>query len=519
MLARVKARRFDGGTLSSPTRLPSGVLRADAYLTRAGVFAYRSPDGSIRRELRLPAEVMSDAVLDGLRGAVLTLGHPALPVTRETAADVAVGHVATDVRVDGSKVRATLLVHDGAAIEAMEKGTRQLSCGYLCDVDETPGVTIGIEGVPDGLAYDGVQRALEYNHAALVDVGRAGPDVAARLDGWRTDGVESVGVRVDNPYSVEERDGKFVVVKSETGEVVGTHPSRDAAERQVRALYAAEDRDDDGYRENVGTAIWSAMHDANRTAGEVGAAIGLGELEVDSILRGWRLPTREQARSLEVFLDLAPETLSVLLPERARSEDAAMKYTFQIDGVSFEVECDERTHQALTRAAAKGAESLAVAEKARADSLSEVEKLRARADAAEEKATKAEKALAEASSPDATRKAVAARLGLERAAASVLGETKLDAMDDEAIMRAVVAKASPDATEKIKDCSAEYLRARFDLAIEQAPKATVADARRIAHDGRRDDGDDYEKARADWMRKQQDAWRQPLTASKDAKTA
>lgn len=42
------------------------------------------------------------------------------------------------------------------------------------------------------------------------------------------------------PYKINENEGKFQVVNSETGDVKGTHASRAKAEAQMRALYANE---------------------------------------------------------------------------------------------------------------------------------------------------------------------------------------------------------------------------------------------------------------------------------------
>jgi hypothetical protein len=42
------------------------------------------------------------------------------------------------------------------------------------------------------------------------------------------------------PYKVEERDGEFDVVNTETDEVKATHDTREAAERQVRLLRELE---------------------------------------------------------------------------------------------------------------------------------------------------------------------------------------------------------------------------------------------------------------------------------------
>jgi len=68
-------------------------------------------------------------------------------------------------------LRAPLSVWDGEAIKLIESGAqRELSCGYFYRVDLTP-------GAHDGEPYDGVMRDIEGNHVAIVEIGRAGPDV------------------------------------------------------------------------------------------------------------------------------------------------------------------------------------------------------------------------------------------------------------------------------------------------------------------------------------------------------
>ena len=55
--------RYDIGELSAVERTDQGFLRAPAKITRTGVFNYRKADGSIRRELRTPAEVFTSGSL------------------------------------------------------------------------------------------------------------------------------------------------------------------------------------------------------------------------------------------------------------------------------------------------------------------------------------------------------------------------------------------------------------------------------------------------------------------------
>lgn len=175
---RVTQIRLDAGTVSSVRRTPQGGLRVDARLTRVGVLDYRNADGSVRREFRPPDEVFKAESLDTLRGAPVTDLHPSEMVRTDNHAVLARGHVGDDVRADERFVAATLYVQDSRLVEMVERGDRrEISCGYTCDFDATPGEY-------EGERYDGVQRNITYNHAALGprEWGRAGSDVALRMD-------------------------------------------------------------------------------------------------------------------------------------------------------------------------------------------------------------------------------------------------------------------------------------------------------------------------------------------------
>jgi hypothetical protein len=63
------------------------------------------------------------------------------------------------------------MVSDEAAIKDIEAGKRELSAGYTCELDFTPGKTA------TGDAYDAVQKNIRLNHVAIVSRGRAGSKV------------------------------------------------------------------------------------------------------------------------------------------------------------------------------------------------------------------------------------------------------------------------------------------------------------------------------------------------------
>lgn len=82
-----------------------------------------------------------------------------------------VGAVGTGAVWNPPYVDAPLTVWDRTAIDAIEDGSfRELSCAYRYAPDFTPG---RYEGIP----YDFIMRNIRGNHVALVEEGRAGPDV------------------------------------------------------------------------------------------------------------------------------------------------------------------------------------------------------------------------------------------------------------------------------------------------------------------------------------------------------
>lgn len=81
------------------------------------------------------------------------------------------GVIGEEVEFDGQYIRANLKVFSDYLAANIQAGKREVSSGYRCRYDMTPGV---YEGVP----YDGVQREIRGNHLALVEQGRMGPDVA-----------------------------------------------------------------------------------------------------------------------------------------------------------------------------------------------------------------------------------------------------------------------------------------------------------------------------------------------------
>lgn len=215
-------RRYETGLrLDAKNRTPQGFLRANAVIARTGVQTYRRADGTAQREYRPPETVFHPDALASFSLAPLTLGHPPVPVTSSNARDYSVGTTGEIVaRKDGRFVATTVLVTDPTAIASVERGdTVELSCGYQCDLDFTPGIT------PDGEHYDAVQTQVRGNHVALVGIGRAGPEARIKLDGadhagsLHLDSNDAVQVNNDPPLHFQYAGRRVMASKNEKAKV------------------------------------------------------------------------------------------------------------------------------------------------------------------------------------------------------------------------------------------------------------------------------------------------------------
>lgn len=177
-------------------------------LSKVGVFPYLgstldgAPDPTKIYNVYRPAEELADpACLASFRLLPWIDDHVMLgseengftPAERKGVQGV----IGEDVYFEEPYVRGNLKVFSEAMARLIEHGKRQLSCGYRCVYDWTPGVW---QGIP----YQVVQRQIRGNHLALVREGRMGPDVAVLDHTFTIDAMEKITMP-DNP---EKKDGE-----------------------------------------------------------------------------------------------------------------------------------------------------------------------------------------------------------------------------------------------------------------------------------------------------------------------
>lgn len=112
---------------------------------------------------RRAEDLFSEEALKSYEGKSFTLHHPPHMVDVDNVYDYENGHV-QNIRREGDYVVGDIVVKDSRSIEAIQNGTREISCGYCFDI---------VRG-PEGELY---QTNFVGNHVALVDHGRAGSKV------------------------------------------------------------------------------------------------------------------------------------------------------------------------------------------------------------------------------------------------------------------------------------------------------------------------------------------------------
>lgn len=168
-----RVRRLDSIQLDKTYFTEEGYLIDHPIVTSVGIFEYTNPDGSTRRELRLPEDVFAPESLASYKGKPIIITHDAGYVSKDNVEDETIGTILSAGYQDGDNVRAEIIIHNTDAMK--QSGLRELSLGYNLRLEETPGVW---EGQP----YDAIQRDIVINHLALVGQARAGEQARLNID-------------------------------------------------------------------------------------------------------------------------------------------------------------------------------------------------------------------------------------------------------------------------------------------------------------------------------------------------
>lgn len=196
----MKLQRYDKSFINDYGETPEGYLTVKVPITRPGVFPYQRQDGTVQMEAKLPDEIFSDRTIRSARSKPVTDDHPNEQVTIDNYHTYAKGMSHTDAHVEDLKLCVSLTITDKDLIQKVYDGKREISIGFMSDV-------VAESGTYNGQQYEFVQRNLEINHIAIVDQGRAGPEVAIRSDSdaWQIDETEG-GNRNMAKYVIDSKE-------------------------------------------------------------------------------------------------------------------------------------------------------------------------------------------------------------------------------------------------------------------------------------------------------------------------
>jgi len=463
-------KRYDYGELSNVKRSSQGFLRIPGFITRTGVFSYRDGEGNVRRELRHPEDVFLPDSLETLKQTPVTLEHPPEMVTPTNVSKYMKGYVGERLDVVQDKIEGDLTISHQDAIDAVEKkGIKELSAGYLADLEPEVG---HFNGAP----YNFRQKNIRYNHVALVDRGRAGPEVRLRLD-------SADAVMENEPVALATTQGEQTMMPE-------------------KLMIGGQEVELPG--------------------------------EAASVIKDMMGRYDEMKAKLDEFMSSQPAEKEFPAPEGAMGTGYEKQVTGDTDvdqsGIPSKITEEQQAPDGRDAGKKIGASDTSGASAARGDEdpptmvagsedfKEQLDSAIARADALQAKLDQyqADACPSERKDSDDFRVRVRKRVKLEKAAEVILGgeaNSRFDSMSDDDLRAECIKKRHPGVD--LADKSSIYLEARFDSIAEKVGKATKFNrslGRGMLHNDTQEA--DPQGARQKAMAESRDAWKRPLTAVK-----
>jgi len=177
---------YDSGKMSSRKFTKEGFLVAKAKVGRPGTQVYvkdidftpddlpeylrSKPSGSKIILFRPRDEVFKADSMASFEGKPVTNDHPTGAFVDSTNVKKFQVGFSKSIQKTPDSLTADLVIQDESTIKQVKDGKDQISLGYECLVDWTPGTD------DEFGKYDGIQRNITGNHIAIVSQARAGSD-------------------------------------------------------------------------------------------------------------------------------------------------------------------------------------------------------------------------------------------------------------------------------------------------------------------------------------------------------
>jgi hypothetical protein len=245
----------------------------DNPISKVGIFDYNgsqlpgAPDPNAMYRVYRPAEELADPetiesfkLIPWIDNHVM-LGSEEEGLTRPEEKGVQ-GVIGQEVRFDPDAFEdggllGNLKLFSSAMVDSINAGKKELSAGYRCTYDWTPGEF-------NGQPYDCVQREIRGNHLALVKKGRMGPDVAVLDAAFTCDSLPEKENQMAEPSnnaaengsgggaSLEDMRAQFADFVAKMDDVIQTAAAMKAALGAGAETGGEESTEESGVAENGG---------------------------------------------------------------------------------------------------------------------------------------------------------------------------------------------------------------------------------------------------------------------------
>jgi hypothetical protein len=189
-------------------------------ISKVGIFPYlgKQIDDSLEpnkiyRVFRPPEELNNPETIESFKLVPLINDHEMLGAEFTPAENKGIeGIVGENVYFEEPYLKANLKIFSEQLKKVIDGGKKELSIGYRCKYDLSPGF---YNGVP----YDVKQHTLRGNHTAVVKEGRAGPDVAV-LDHFKLT-FDEKGMYMENQNELEKKEVTLESINRKLDDAIG----------------------------------------------------------------------------------------------------------------------------------------------------------------------------------------------------------------------------------------------------------------------------------------------------------
>lgn len=248
MSVRIHSKEVFTDAVRKTRKTDEGYLVGEVNATACGVFAYpgRGPNGTTMRLLRHPSNVFAEASIASAFLKPVIVWHPPENngndglLNVDTIGNLQVGTTGERYEIDGKNLVISFTITKREGIDAVENGLNAVSMGRTAEIIEE-------SGTYNGEPFTHREINCVYDHMAIVDAGRMGPQAKIYLDRLESEqGAHSMKkIFIDNiEYEVppqvavemEKKDRALVSQATESKKLLDAAvAAKDTAEGQVAA--------------------------------------------------------------------------------------------------------------------------------------------------------------------------------------------------------------------------------------------------------------------------------------------